>query len=375
MIGFGMIFPLLPIFKIEFLLTDLQVGYIASIFAVFSLFGTLFFGILCDKFGRKYTLSIALLLGGIVYFLTGYSQSYMELLIYRGLSGFLTSCFVITFAITSDISDDSNKFRYMGILGAAFSLGFILGPAIGGYLAGDSNNIDEINLAMPFVVAGAVSLLAGVLSIIFLRETLSKEDRSLEKQANLVQSIKELYTNKKIVLFTYLTILLSLVMAGIEVYLSVWLNENFNLTARDMGYYWGLFGAVITISQLALPRFFSAKQALIGGFLIFGLSCLLLLFATNIYILIILSIFMAMGMGIIFPSINVNLAISGAKNEQGLIFGVNQSFGNLGRIIGPYALGWMFFISPNAVWIAIAVICLLTALLVLQFLEKESKQV
>jgi len=370
MVGFGMIFPLLPLFKITFFLSDLQVGYIVSIFAICGLFGTLFFGILCDKYGRKYTLGIASVLSGAVYLLTGYADSYMELLLLRGLSGFLTSCFVISFAAASDMSDSANKFRNMGIIGSAFSLGIIFGPALGGYFAGDSNNIADININAPFVVSGAISMFAGILCLLFLKETLSKADRALDKKVNIMVALKELYSNKKMILFTYLIILFALIFAGMEVYLSIWLNEAFNFTARDMGYYWGMFGVVITITQLTLPRFFTDKQALIGGLLLFGLSCLFLPFATNVYILIALSIVMALGMGIFFPSVNVNLSLQGEKNEQGLIFGVNRSFDALGRIAGPYLLGWIFQISPNTVWVIMGIACMLTIALIFKVLDK-----
>lgn len=370
MVGFGMIFPLLPLFKLRFLLTDIQVGYIASVFAIFSLFGTLFFGVMSDKFGRKYTMSIPLILAGVVYFLTAYVTNYYSLLILRGITGFLTGSFIITFAMTSDMADDTNKFKYMGIIGSAFSLGFILGPALGGYFAGDSNDVASVHFSTPFLVAGAISLLAGVLSLLFLRESLTKEDRRLEKKVNIAASLKELYTNKNVILFTYLTILFSLVLSGIEVYLSIWLNKNFHFTTRSMGFYWGTFGIIITIIQLVLPRFFTARQALIGGFLLFGLSFVFLFIADNIYILAILTFIMAAGIGIVFPSINVSLSLQGEKNQQGLIFGVNQSFGNLGRIIGPYILGMLYTINPNATWIAIIIICVLTALLVVAMLDK-----
>ncbi|MDR0484565.1 MAG: MFS transporter [Alphaproteobacteria bacterium] len=374
MVGFGMIFPLLPLFKIEFLLTDLQVGYIASIFAVFGLFGTLFFGIMCDKYGRKYTLGIASVLSGIVYILTGYAESYLELLIFRGLSGFLTSCFVICFVIVSDISTKENKFRYMGIMGASFSLGIIFGPSIGGMLAGNSNNINEISLNLPFLVSGIISLGAGILALLFIKESLSAEERKLEKKANILNSLKELYSSKTMILFTYLILLFSLMFAGIEVYLSIWLNEGFHFTAQDMGYYWGMFGVVITITQLTLPKILSERQALIGGLLLFGLSCFLLQFATSVYMLIGLGIIMALGMGVFFPSINVNLSLQGNKNEQGLIFGINRSFDALGRIVGPSVLGWIYLIHPSALWISIAAMCAFTSILILIILGSKLKE-
>ncbi|MFL1780714.1 MFS transporter [Candidatus Hepatincolaceae symbiont of Richtersius coronifer] len=368
LLGFGMIFPLLPLLKLQFALNDMQVGYLVSSFALFNLIGSMVFGILSDKIGRKYLLAVPLFFAAVAYYFTGLSESYGELLLLRAAAGFCTGNFSVAFACLSDLSTKENKFKNMSYLGISFSLGFILGPALGGLLAGNTNDLLLANFALPFNVAAFFTLLSAILAFIFLRETLSVAERKQAKHINIWTNIKQIYTNKTIILFTYLTILFSLILAGLEVYLSLWLNHKFLLTSQNLGLYWGGFSVVVALGQLLSPKLFPVpKKALIAGFATFMLGMASLVITNNFISLYFFTFVMALGMGMILPSINVNLSLQGNKNQQGMIFGINQSFGSLGRIIGPYLLGMLYFINPNLTWLATSFICLCSIFVIVKF--------
>ena len=154
-------------------------------------------------------------------------------------------------------------------------------------------------------------------------------------------------------------------------YFGLWLNTLMSFTPQEIGLYWASFAVAMTVFQMTLNRFLSPKLALVLGF--FGLSVALLgiLLITNIWFLVVITLLMTMSMSVILPSLNTNLSNIGAKNQQGLIFGINQSFGSLGRILGPYVLGILYNINTNFTWIAVAMVCLLVALIVLRYFKHE----
>ena len=371
MIGFGIIFPLLPMIKIKFAINDLQLGYLASSFAFFGLIGSIFFGYLSDLIGRKIVLYVPVFLVAIAYVYTAYATTFVELIILRSVCGFLTGNLAVSFASCADLSTPQNKLKNMGIVGAAFGIGFILGPFLGGVTAGNSNDANLVNLYIPFLVASLVSLLSGIIAVLFFKETLLKEERVNDNKQNIVKLVLPLIMNKSFLFFMFLGTLVSIVFAGLEVYFGLWLNTLMSFTPQEIGFYWASFAVAMTVFQMTLNRFLTPKLALVLGF--FGLSIALLgiLLITNIWFLVVITLLMTMSISVILPSLNTNLSNIGAKNQQGLIFGINQSFGSLGRILGPYVLGILYNINTNFTWIAVAMVCLLGSLLVVRYFKHE----
>ncbi len=373
LVGFGMLFPLFPMFKIKFALNNIELGYIASLFAVCGIFGSIFFGILSDKIGRKLPLALPLLAVVVIYYFTGRTESLVIFIILRGLAGFFASNFSVAFAASADLSTPENMFKNMGIIGTSFGLGFILGPATGGYLAGDSLVLDNISFSLPFDVAAGLNLLAAILALTLFKETLTKEDRKVKHQLNLLAQIKKLFQNKSVQFFTILMIIFTSIMSGVQVFFGVWLNESFNFTAKDIGLFWGLSGIILAVVQLNVSKYFTPRSALIIGFFIYSSSVLFLLLAEhlrNIPLVIITFGFMSVGTAMILPSINSKLSIEGKKNQRGLLLGISQSMGSFGRVIGPNVLGILFFINHALAWGAISVIAFIMALLTIKVIKK-----
>lgn len=371
MIGFGVIFPLLPTMQVKFNLSSIELGYISGIFALTNIFGNLFFGYLSDRIGRKKMLYIPFLLSSIVYILFAYANDVYDFLILRALSGFLTGNLAVAFACASDLSTNENKFKNMGIIGAGFGLGFVFGPAIGGFLAGGSLNVNQVDLFLPFLISSIASTISALLIMFYLKESLTLEDRKQNTNYSIIKDLKEFSNNPTMIFFTFLSIFLSLVMSGVEVFLGPWLKDNLSFSPQDIGLYWGIFSIILAISELTTPRFFKPKSAIILGFIIFGLSQFSILLVNNLSILAISTFAMAVSMGLIFPSISVGLSSQGAKNQQGIIFGVNQSVGSIGRMLGPIFLGYIYIIHPNYAWISLGFLSILTALTTIKYFKNN----
>jgi MFS family permease len=369
MVGFGIIFPLLPTIKIKYQISDISLAYVASSFALFNFIGSLFFGYISDKIGRKFVLYFPGILLGISYIATGFADNYIELIILRSISGFLAGTFVVSFAATADISSEENKFKNMALVGAAFGTGFILGPFMGGYFAGNSNEIHLVNLQLPFIIAGLISIFASLVAILFFKETLEKKDRDSSTGMDVIKHIKDLFKNKTFILMSVISIIISLIFAGLEVYLGLILKDRLLFTPQYLGYYWALFAICMTVFQVFLVRFFKPKKALIFGFSLLSVALLMILMIYDLYILGVMTLIMTIAISVIFPSLNTNLSSVGAKNQQGLIFGLNNALGGIGRIIGPAFLGILYYIDPNLTWIISSIIALSTAIIVWKFFK------
>jgi MFS family permease len=377
-LSFGMIFPLLPDLKIIYNLNDIQSGYLVSSFAVMALIGSPIFGILSDKFGRKVVLAVPTLLAAVCYFLTIYATTFTELLILRSLTGFFTANFPAAFAAVADKTDSSNRFKAMGYLGIAFSLGFVIGPAFGGFLSNVNfdlvSNITKSNssvLQFPFIMATLLSLISALLVIFAFKETLPKNKRTNTNKSSLLKQLLGLLNNKTIIFFTYLTVFMNLIFAALEVYLSLYLNDRFKLNSFDIGLYWAIFAVCITFSQMIGPRLFKTKPALMVGFITFGVAIIGLVFVNNYLTLLFLTVFFSFSLGIIFTSITAGISLQGPANQQGAIFGINQLFGNLGRVVGPYIIGLIYTLNHSFAWIALGSASLITVLFVLKIVKPK----
>ena len=373
LVGFGMLFPLLPMFKIKFGLNNIELGYIASLFAVAGIFGSIFWGMLSDKFGRRLPLALPLFAVAIVYYFTGRTDSLIFFIMLRALAGFFASNFSVAFAATADMSTPENRFKNMGIITSSFGLGFIIGPSVGGYLAGNSLSLEELSFTLPFDVAGALNLLAGLLTLTLFKETLSREDRKEKNQLNIFGQIKNLFKNGSVRFFTLVMIIFTSIISGVQVFFGVWLNESFNFTAQNIGLFWGVAGLMMTIVQLNVARFFTPRKALITGFSIYAIAVIFLLIAEhlrNVSVVIIAFAVMTIGAAMIMPSINSRLSLEGKKNQQGLLLGISQAMGSFGRVIGPNLVGFLFFISHDLAWATISVLALIMALLILKVVKK-----
>jgi len=374
MIGFGMIFPLFPLLKLKFLLSDLAIGYIVSYSALATLVGGLLFGYISDKIGRKYLLALPLLSMGIIYFITGRTDSFEVFFTLRVLTGLMLGNFAIVFACASDLSNKENKFKNMGLIGSSFGLGFIFGPALGGFFAGNSNDLSKINFTTPFDVAALLCILAGIITIVLFKETLSKTDRKIKNTHNIFNQIKNIFQSPEFIFLSSITIIFNVITSGMQVFLGIFLNGELNYTPKDIGIYWGIYGFLMAVCQIVLTRYFTGRTALIYGFIIYGISIGLLTYSSSLAFLIASTIGMVVGFSMIGPNINGNLALQGEKNQQGTIFGINQGFGSIGRVFGPNVFAFLYYFNHDIVWLLIATLCVLTSLIVYSHMKIKYKK-
>lgn len=171
LLGFSIILPLLPFYAETFNATPTQVGLLVASYAAAQLVGAPVLGRMSDRFGRKPVLIISLTGTFIGFLILGFANSLAMLFVSRILDGFTGGNISVAQAYVTDITDENNRARGLGMLGAAFGLGFIIGPALGGILS-------VYGFAVPAFVAASLSLISIIGVIIFLPESLTDEARA-----------------------------------------------------------------------------------------------------------------------------------------------------------------------------------------------------
>ena len=175
LIGFGIIIPFLPFYAESFGASPQRVTMLMAIFSIAQFIAAPFWGAMSDKFGRKVIICITLMGSVIAYIFLSLASSLLTLFIARALAGFMAGNISTAQAYIADISTKENRTKAMGLFGAAFGIGFILGPAIGGILAGPDP--ENPNTLYPPMFAALLSFIALTLSLLFLKN--SKDRKSV----------------------------------------------------------------------------------------------------------------------------------------------------------------------------------------------------
>ena len=234
LLGFGIIIPLLPFFGEHFNASPAMIGFLMASYSLTQFIAAPFWGRASDRIGRRPILLITLTGAAASYVLLGFSSSLLMLFVARGLGGFMAGNISTAFAYVADITTPENRTKGMGVIGAAFGLGFIAGPAIGGILAGP----DPLNayFRTPALAAAALSCVALTMAFFLLKESLAEEIRkqiSAMPAKNRRQQFREALAKPGVGLLIGLSFMATFVFAGMETTFAMW-------SERRMG--WGPVG-------------------------------------------------------------------------------------------------------------------------------------
>ena len=198
-LGFGIIFPILPLLRTAYSLSEVDIGLLVSSFFIASIFGAIIIGYLSDLFGRKRLLMISLLFLIISYLGNGviqyFNNNFSLFLLFRILSGFFSGNIAVTFASAANFSTQKNMLKNMSILTAGFTSGFILGPTIGGILLEIGSPI------MPFYMTALSYLFCLIVVVFFFKEPKYTNNTPTE---SIIILLKKLLFNKKILFFVFI---------------------------------------------------------------------------------------------------------------------------------------------------------------------------
>ena len=345
LVGFGLIIPLLPFYAEYFQASPDVVGMVMATYSFAQFLAAPMWGRLSDRMGRRPVLLVTLAGSVIAYIGLGLVDSLWMLFAARALGGAMAGNIAAAFAYVADVTTPENRARGMGLIGAAFGLGFIAGPAIGGILAGpDPVNAD---FQTPAFAAAGLSLAALALASARLKESLAPEMRA---RASVKRSrwleFKDIFMRPKVGLLIALSFLATFVFAGMETTFAMWSRRQFGWGPEQNGYLFasvGLLAAGIQGGLVGrLVGAFGEARLITHGAVSLAAGMVLLPFAESLIVLAASMILMAYGFSIINPSLNSLISLQVGKDEQGSVFGVSRSATTLARVVGPVWAGFLF---------------------------------
>ncbi len=344
LLGFGIVIPTIPIISTQLGATAFQAGLLMSAYSFMQFIFSPFWGRLSDQHGRRPILLICLAGEVFAYLLFSQATNLPLLFIARLLSGFFGASISTASAYISDITPPQERSKGMALIGVAFGLGFLFGPAIGGGLTLWAEHISPDpffrSSFSSYWVAG-LCLLTFLFAFRYLKETNTKISAAAEKK-NRFSRILHYFRIETIGPLMFIFFLSSFAMSCMEATLVLYAKDRFGWGLKEVSFGFAYIGVIIVLTQGFLVRRLipkvGEKQVLRAGliFMVIGFSTIAI--ANSIPVLALAQTFLAVGVGFTNPSILGAISLLTSDNEQGTTLGTTQGLSSLGRIIGP-ALG------------------------------------
>jgi len=347
--GFGLVIPLLPFFAKAFDAPAWQVTLLFSVFSVGQFIGEPIWGKLSDRVGRRPVLIVTIAMVGLTYAALAYAPNIGWAFAIRFVNGFFAGNISTLQGAMADITPPEKRAGRMGILGAAFSVGFTAGPFIGGMLAQPSHG--ALGFRLPLLVAGAFALASTLAVILLVRETRAK-DAEPRKQVKTAR-VREGFAHPIISRVVIISFIVVIGFAGIEATYGLWTEARFGWGPRQIGTAFMLVSVLGAIFQGwlcgRLARRFGEAATLSGGLVFMGIGIMTQGLSPTWQVAMLGFVFVCLGQSICFPNISALISQAAPPDRQGEMLGLNMSGMALARIGGPVAAGQLFsHVAPGA---------------------------
>ena len=361
-LGFSLILPFLPFYAETFGASPFTIGLILASFSLFQFISAPIMGKLSDHYGRKPLLIISQISTFAGFLILGFASSLWMIIASRIVDGLFGSNMTIAQAYLSDISSKKDRSRMFGLSGAVFGFGFLIGPALGGFLA------LQFGYGVPSFVAAGVSFITIITTVLFLRETVTSSKRKREtfkfrKCLHIIDipSFKKYFSSPRT--SSKLWQLFSFVLTHF-----VWVSTIALYAERQLGFgAWHIGFALTYVGVISILFRGVLLGRLIDRFAerplkLFGASCIIIgllisSFATAGWMFLLVLTFFSVGAGLLRPLLLGSISRTISKNEQGTIMGFTNSLGSLSCIIAPLIGGFCInHFIPGSVGLVAAVI-------------------
>lgn len=354
LLGFGLILPQLPHYALHFGVSALGVGALMSAFSISQFAGAAILGRISDRVGRRPVILISLFGQGIAYLCSALSQSYLQLLLARALAGLFAGSIAAAQAYVADVTTPEQRGRYMGLVGASIGAGFVLGPFIGAELS-------RFGFATAALASCGLALTTCVLAYVFLQEPvrLSQEQRKL--------SLSEVLDNPVLRPLLIAMALNTLGLVFMESTFALLVKLRFDIGPVALGRLFAGIGVTLALVQGGLfgplsRRLGERFTARLGAATI----CVALVWMpyTPVFSLLLVSTgLLALGNGLLAPSLSTLLSRSAPVSAQGAVLGLGHSISAASRASGPLLAGTLFDRAHPAPYLVGAALFLIIAVL------------
>jgi len=342
LMGFGILIPILPTFASKMLkVSDLGIGIIIAIFSLMQFLFNPILGNLSDRYGRRPIILVTLCLTSISYIIFSFATTFWILFLSRLLAGLGGSNIAVAQAYIADITTKEERSKGMGIIGAAFGLGFVFGPIFGALLS-------KYGYAVAGFGSAGFSFIAFLFALLKLPESNINREKGSSYKAKFfdLKFVKEKITSPVSGLMIIVFFIIVFSMANIYGTFAILGYKVYGFTDQQNGLLFGIVGIVGSFIQGSAMRFLSVKFSertliLVGticmtiglGFIPYG--------ANFLGVAIIISI-LSIGTGMLQPTILSMISKYSSDHEQGAVLGLNQSFSAFARVLGPLWGGFSY---------------------------------
>jgi multidrug resistance protein len=338
--GFGIILPLLPFYVDAFQAGSTALGVLVTSFALMQFIFSPILGRLSDHYGRRPVLLLSILTSVMSFLLFALANSFFMLLLSRIIAGLATEIGVAQ-AYISDVTSEKERTKWMGRMGAAHGAGFIIGPALGGYLS-------TYGFPAAGFTAAAIALLNLVFAFFFLPEskTTIKDEEESEASSSRFSGIISALSKPMMSSLLAIQFIMSLAFAAFPVIMPLLAISQFGLSSSTMSFFFIYVGLIQIVFQGFIVGKLASKlgdEKLIPlGSLLMTVGILFMAVYPIYYIFIALTTIMMIGIGILGTAIPSVISKNTSKSEQGGTLGVTQSVSSIARIPGPLLGGFVF---------------------------------
>ena len=338
LLGFGIIIPLLPFYAETFGATGFTIGLLATSFSLMQFIFAPIWGRVSDRVGRRPIILLGLLGSCLSYLAFGLASTLTTLFLARIFAGIAGANIPTAQAVVADLTTPENRAKGMGLVGAAFGLGFIFGPAIGGFLS-------RYGYAVPAFFASGLSLANFVAAWFLLPESLKPEYRAVERVGRIA-ALRAALARPHLPLLLVIGFLVVAAFSGYESTFALFAERTYGFTASSIGYIFAFVGVILVIVQGALVgrvvKWIGEHHIVPASLALVAAGLLMIPATTSVAALLVASGVMAVGMGFNNPSLMSLISRYSAAEDQGGVMGLTQSLNSLARIVGPMWGGFAF---------------------------------
>lgn len=370
-LGYGIIIPVLYTYSQKYGLTDFQNGLLFATFSICQFLSTPIIGRMSDKFGRRPLLIASIAGTGLSFFMMAFAPNAIFLFLARALDGITAGNIPVASAVITDTTDEKNRAKGFGIIGASFGFGFIFGPAISALTVGYSESL-------PFIIAGVISAIATLITYLMLPETNKHMGEVKKGKLFDFKALASALTQKNIGPTLMITLLFSIAFSLMIYAFQPYASKGLHMNANGISALFTLFGIIGLISQvIILPRVtkaFPVKKLFQYSILFVAFAFASFFGARTVFLYALCSVFLALGNSFVQPLTQTILSEETDARSQGTMQGINASYMSIGQIIGPIiggAIATIGILYPFLAASAFVFICFVLSFKVLQKGDKE----
>jgi DHA1 family tetracycline resistance protein-like MFS transporter len=337
LLGFGMVIPTMPTYAAEMGAPEAWIGLLMTGYSAMQLIFAPIWGRLSDQAGRRKVMLVSIAMTAIAFFVYALAPSWGWLLAARLFAGIATANLAIARAFVADLTTPETRAKGMGIIGASFGLGFILGPFFGGVLSA------HISHAAPGYAAAALAAVNGVAAFFILPDPPVQALAARRPRFAALRGEMKQPGIRRVLLISLLSIL---AFSALEATFALLAKDAFSLDQAHVGYVFAYIGVLAVVVQGGLigplTRRFGEKRLLFTGLALQAVAFALLPFAGTLAGLLWVLVPLSLGSGLTSPSLSALLSRMAHKDDQGGTLGIGESASALGRIVGPESGTWTY---------------------------------